>query len=367
MKLPAFKLERYFAEYEFNVQHLLSASDCESLALPELLALADTQTHALWERLWLGYTESDGHPLLREAIARQYESLEAGDVLVAAPEEAIFTFMNGVLEPGDEVVLTWPAYQSLATVAESIGCRVVRWPVTAENGRWTLDVDALPRLMTPRTKVVVANFPHNPTGYLPSPAEWAAIVDTVSRSGAILFSDEMYRGLEMPGVERLPSACDCAARGVTLSGLSKSYGLPGLRIGWLATHDRDVLRRTGGIKDYTTICSSAPSEILGIIALRAGQTIVARNTGIVRHNCGLAEAFFGARPDAYEWLPPMAGSVAFPRLRLPMTALAYAQECLDTRGVMIAPGEMFEMPGHFRVGLGRRSFGEALAALGAAS
>ena len=366
MRLPPFKLERYFAEYEFKVRHLLSASDCESLALPDLLALADAETRSLWEHLWLGYTESEGHPLLRSEIARLYREIPPERVLVAVPEEAIFISMNGLLDPGDEVIVTWPAYQSLAEVAAAIGSQVVRWPLLLRDGAWKLDAEALSRLITPRTRMVVVNFPHNPTGYQPSRPEWDAIIEVVRGAGAVLFSDEMYRGLEMPGVQRLPSACDCAARGVTLSGLSKSYGLPGLRIGWLATHDRDVLRRAGGIKDYTTICSSAPSEILGIIALRAGQTIVARNTGIVRHNCGLAEAFFGARPDAVEWLLPMAGSVAFPQLRLPMTALAYAQECLDTRGVMIAPGEMFEMPGHFRVGLGRRSFGEALAALGAA-
>ncbi len=363
MRLPPFKLERYFAEYEFKVRHLLSASDCESLALPDLLALSDGQTRGLWEHLWLGYTESEGHPLLRSEIARLYTEITPQHVLVAAPEEGIFVLMNGLLGPGDEVVVTWPAYQSLAEVAAAIGCSVVRWPLVARDGAWQLDVEALSRLITPRTRLVVVNFPHNPTGYLPSRAEWDAIVGTVSAMGAVLFSDEMYRGLEYDGGDRLPSACDCYERAVTLSGLSKSYGLPGLRIGWLATQDRDLLMRAGQVKDYTTICNSAPGEILGIIALRARGMIVDRNIEIIRSNLDLARQFFIGRPEAFEWLPPMGGPVAFPRLWLPVTALEYAQQCLGTCGVMVAPGEMFDMPGHFRVGLGRKSLGDALLAL----
>ena len=363
MKLPPFKLERYFADYEFKVRHLLSASDCESLALPDLLALADDETRGLWDRLWLGYTESEGHPLLRNEIAQLYSEIAPEHVLVAAPEEAIFVLMNGLLFPGDEVVVTWPAYQSLAEVAAAIGCSVVRWPLVAREGIWALDVEALSRLITPRTRLVVANFPHNPTGYLPSQPEWEAVVATVRATGAVLFSDEMYRELEYDRSARLPSACDCYERGVTLSGLSKSYGLPGLRIGWLATQDRELLLQAGRIKDYTTICSSAPSEILGIIALRGRETIVSRNVEIVRNNLHLARQFFGGRPEAFEWLPPMAGPVAFPRLRLPIAALEYAQQCLERCGVMIAPGEMFDVPGHFRVGLGRKSLGGALRAL----
>lgn len=363
MRLPPFKLERYFAEYEFRVQHLLSASDCESLALPDLLALADAETRALWEQLWLGYTESEGHPLLRSEIARLHREIPPERVLVAVPEEAIFISMNGLLAAGDEVIVTWPAYQSLAEVAAAIGCQVVRWPLSVHDGAWMLDVDALSRLITPRTKMVVVNFPHNPTGYQPSRSEWEAIIGTARGAGAVLFSDEMYCWLEYDESARLPSACDCYERAITLSGLSKSFGLPGLRIGWLATQDRGLLMQAGRIKDYTTICSSAPSEVLGVIALRAREKIVNRNVEIVRRNLDLARHFFGTQPEAFEWLAPMAGPVAFPRLRLPVTALEYAQQCLDTRGVMVAPGEMFDMPGHFRVGLGRKSLGAALQAL----
>lgn len=362
MQLDTFKLERYFAEHEFTARHLLSPSDCESMTLPALLALADEETRGLWGRLWLGYTESQGHPLLREEIGRLY-GLSEDDVLVAAPEECIFILMHALLGPGDEVVLTWPAYQSLEEVARSIGCSVARWPLQPENGGWTLDVGDLGRLMTSRTRLVIVNFPHNPTGYLPDRPAWNRIVETVAAAGITLFSDEMYRWLEYDEAQRLPSACEVYEKAVTLGGLSKSLGLPGLRIGWLATRDSDLLRQAGGIKDYTTICSSAPSEILAVIALRARDWLVGRNAAIVEANLAEAERYFGHRQTRYEWLRPVAGPVAFPRLLGPVSAEEWAGAMVRERGVMIAPGEMFDYPGHFRVGLGRRDFARSLSAL----
>ncbi len=278
MKLETFRIERYFAEHEFTARRLLSASDCESVTLTELLGLADDETRALWERLWLGYTESAGHPLLREEIAGLY-GLSAEDMLVAAPEEAIFVAMNALLEPGDEVVVTWPAYQSLAEIARAIGCRVLRWELRVKNGRWALDPDELAALLSPRTKLVVANFPHNPTGYLPARAEWEEVVRMTAERGVTLFSDEMYRWLEYHEGQTLSAACEMAEKAVTLGGVSKSLGLPGLRIGWLATRDRSLLRRASEIKDYTTICSSAPSEILALMGLRARDWLVGRRAG----------------------------------------------------------------------------------------
>lgn len=362
MQLKPFRIERYFAEHEFTAQHLLSASDCESVALPDLLALADDETRGLWERLWLGYTDSAGHPLLRAEIAQLYD-LDADDALVAAPEEAIFVAMNALLEAGDEVVLTWPAYQSLGEIARAIGCNVVRWPLRVESGRWTLDPDDLPALLSPRTKLVIINFPHNPTGYLPSREAWDRIVATVAGRGVTLFSDEMYRWLEYDEAQTLPSACEVYERAVTLGGVSKSLGLPGLRIGWLASRDRDLLRRAGEIKDYTTICNSAPGEVLALIGLRARDWLIGRNVAVVLANLREAEKHFGHRRTKYEWLPPLAGPVAFPRWIGGGSTQAWADATVCDRGVMIAPGELFDMPGHFRVGLGRRAFRAALQAL----
>lgn len=357
-----FKLERYFAVHEFRTRYLLSASDCESMLQSDLLALADAEGQALWRDLWLGYTESQGHPLLRDEIARLYDGLTAEQVLVAAPEEGILIAMHALLSPGDEVIVTWPAYQSLAEIAASLGCRIVPWSLALAGGAWQLDADVLPRLITPRTRLVVVNFPHNPTGFLPDRATFERIVHVVAERGIYLFSDEMYRLLEYEPAQRLAAGCDLYERGMTLSGLSKAFGLPGLRIGWLATRDEGLFADCARLKDYTTICSSAPSEILAIIALRAGEQIVARTRQIVLENLALADAFFARHAALFEWPRPLAGPVAFPRWRSDANVRAFCDDVLAAASVMIVPGDLFEFEGgHFRLGLGRRNFAQALA------
>jgi len=356
-----FKLERYFAEYEFKAPYLLSASDCESLRLGELLELADPETRRLWDGLSLGYTESPGHPRLREAIARLYQAIRPADVLVAAPEEAIFIFMQTLLAPGDEVVALAPAYQSLHEVARAAGAVVRPWPLGLSAQGWQVDLEGLERLLSRRTKLVVLNFPHNPTGCLPSRRELEAVLALAERSGAYVFSDEMYRLLEYDPSRCLPAVCDLYERGVSLGGMSKALALPGLRIGWLASRDHDLLRRCQEYKDYTTICSSAPSEVLALMALRAKETILARNLGIVQANLALAEPFFARHAGLLRWLPPQAGSVAFPAWTGPGELEPFCRRLVERQGVMLVPGSLFDYPGaHFRLGLGRRNFPTAL-------
>jgi aspartate/methionine/tyrosine aminotransferase len=367
MSLPTpFQLERYFARNEFNAPYQLSASDCESLSLKELLSLADPETRALWETLSLGYTESPGHPLLRTEIAGTYAGIAADQVLVAAPEEAIFIAMHVLLSPGDEVIVLAPAYQSLHEIARSIGARVLDWPLLpAQDGpqtTWRLDLDGLRARLSPRTKLIVINFPHNPTGFLPTRAEFESILEAARAKGCAVFADEMYRGLEYTPADRLPAVCDLYEDGISLSGMSKAYALPGLRIGWLATRQAGLPARLQAFKDYTTICSSAPSEILALAALRAREHILSRNREIIRANRAAAERFFGERAGFFRWAAPCAGSVAFPIWRGPGTVEDFCGRMVEQQGVMVVPGSLFAFPGnHFRVGLGRRSFAAALA------
>jgi len=359
--LTPFKLERYFAQYEFKVQYLLSASDCESLSLHELLALADADSLAQWEQLRLGYTESQGHPALRAEVARLYQNLTPDDVLILTPEEGIFIALHTLLEPGDHVIAIAPAYQSLSEVACSIGCAVTPWTFAAQESGWRLNLDQLARSFTAGTRLLVVNFPHNPTGYLPLRAEFDAILDLARRHDAYLFSDEMYRLLEHDPARRLPSVCDVYEKGITLFGLSKSFGLPGLRMGWLATRAPDLMERWLAFKDYTTICHSAPSEVLALMALRAGDAILDRNLNIIRANLAQAESFFAEHRNLVKWLKPDGGSIAFPEWTGPGTVEAFCQAALDQLGVMIVPGSIFDYRGNcFRLGLGRRNFPEAL-------
>jgi aspartate/methionine/tyrosine aminotransferase len=362
MQINDFKLERYFAEHEFRVRYLLSASDCEALTLDELLGMADADALALWRDLKLSYTESQGHPQLRTAAARLYQAIQPEDVLIAAPEELIFIAMNALLRPGEHVIATFPGYQSLYAIAEALGCAVTRWPLTVRDGQWHLDLDFLTDQLRPGTKLLVVNFPHNPTGYLPSRDELDSIVEIARQHGAYVFSDEMYRLLEYEAETRLPPVADLYERGISLSGLSKSFALPGLRIGWLAMQDADLLARCVAFHDYTTICNSAPSEILGIMALRAQERITARNLGIIRRNRDEMAQFCARHGDLFTWLPPQAGSVAFPQRRGAQPVAEFCRDVLDKRDVMILPGDIFDHGGnHFRVGLGRTNFPEALA------
>jgi aspartate/methionine/tyrosine aminotransferase len=365
MNIRPFQLERYFARYEFKVQYLLSPSDCESLAVDDLLSMASTANLEMWYSLRLSYTESPGHPALRGAVARLYTTIDADEVMIAAPEEAIFLAMHALLRAGDHVITIFPAYQSLFEIARSIGCTLSHWPLRVRDGRWRLDLDELAATITPATRLLVINFPHNPTGYLPTRHELDALIDLARRHNLFIFSDEMYRLLEYDEAARLPSACDLYERAVTLSGLSKSFALPGLRIGWLATHERDLLTRCLVLKDYTTICNSAPSEVLAIIALEAQEQIVARNLAIIQRNLTLCKRFFVKHNQHVVWIAPQAGSVAFPRWVGAGTVEEFCQRALDERGVMIVPGSIFDAPGdHFRVGLGRVNLGEVLGRLG---
>jgi len=364
MRIPQFRLERYFAAHEFGARYLLSASDCESLSLEELSAMADEEASSLWRDLRLGYTESQGHPLLREEVAALYEDIAPGETLIGAPEELIFIAMNVLLAPDAGIAVTYPGYQSLYEVARSLGAQVAPWVLAQDRDGWRLDLVALERSISANTRAIVINFPHNPTGHLPTRSELDEILAMARRHDLVVFSDEMYRLLEYDPACRLPSVADLYERGIALSGLSKAFGLPGLRIGWLATRDRAFLEAAAAFKDYTTICSSAPAEVLGIVALRARERILARNLAIVQANLARAGAFFAAHASRFRWLPPRAGSVAFPQLVGPRPVAEFCREMLERRSLLILPGDVFDFAGnHFRVGLGRRNFGEALGVL----
>jgi aspartate/methionine/tyrosine aminotransferase len=366
MSIAPFRLERYFAQYEFKVKYLLSPSDCESLSMAELLAMAAPESLELWQGLRLGYTESQGHPLLRAEVARLYQQVPPENVIIAAPEEAIFIAMQTLLRPRDQVVAITPAYQSLHEIARSIGCELTDWSLEpSPQGSWQLDFHRLEDSLTARTRMLVINFPHNPTGHTLSAAELDSLIQLTRRHNLYLFSDEMYRLLEYAPAMRLQAVCDLYEKGISLSGLSKSFALPGLRIGWLATQERALMESWLTFKDYTTICNSAPGEVLGVIALQNKERIIRRNLDIIQANLASAESFFGEHARQFSWYRPKAGSVAFPEWLGPGSIEQFCQAVLDQQGVMIVPGSLFDSHGnHFRVGLGRKNLPEALFQVG---
>jgi aspartate/methionine/tyrosine aminotransferase len=360
MKLPPFLLERFFARHEFEARYLLCGSDCQSMSIRELLSLEPGAREKFHDH-WLGYTESTGSRSLRREIARGYAAVTPEQVLVhAGAEEAIFLFMHAALEPGDHLVVHAPCYQSLYEVARGIGCDVTPWQAREENG-WALDPADLPRLVRGGTKAIVINVPHNPTGYLMGEGEFRDINRFADTHGIALFSDEVYRGLEYDDADRLPPACSLGESAISLGVVSKTFGLAGLRIGWVATRNSAVLSRMAAMKDYTTICASAPSEFLAELALRHGESIAARNRGIIAANLALLDGFFARHADRFSWRRPKAGPIAFPRLCVG-DAEAFCSALLQSSGVLLLPGTVYGDTGnHFRIGFGRMNMPEALA------
>ena len=355
-----FALERFYARWEFEVTHNLSASDVEPVALRELLALADRETASLWDRLRLGYTESAGHPLLRREIARLYDGATPEDVLtLAGAEEGILLTVAATVGPGDHVVVVAPAYQSLHEVARARGADVTLVWLEEDRG-WELDVDRVLAELRSSTRLLVVNFPNNPTGALPGEADFRRLHSACAERGVRLFSDEVYRGVELDPGRRLPAAAELGERDVSLGVMSKAYALAGLRIGWIVCRDPDLVRRVAALRDYTTICSSAPSEILSIMALRAGARLLERSRAIIRENLALWTDFAEAHREQVRWTPPKGGTTAFPRLPGRDT-VAFCEGLAARDGVLLLPGSTFDLPGeHVRVGLGRRGIGTGL-------
>jgi aspartate/methionine/tyrosine aminotransferase len=363
-----FALERYFARWEFAVKHVAGASDVEGWSMAELLDLADTETAAMWSSLRLGYTESSGHPLLRQAIAGLYETVDPEGVLVfAGAEEAVFCLFSTALDPGDHVIVTWPGYQSLYEVARAAGAQVSLHALREEDG-WDLDVDRLIRSFRPATRMVVVNAPHNPTGMLPTVEEWRGLAAACADAGVRLVADEVYRFLEHDGAETLPAGADLDDRAVSIGVMSKSFALAGLRIGWLASRDAALLDRCARMKDYTTICSSAPSEVLALLGLRARDGVLERSRAIVAANLAVVDEFMAKHADAFSWVRPRGGSICFPRLVRGGPAGASADDLaarlVEATGVLLLPSSTFGFgDSHFRLGLGRTDLPEALQAI----
>jgi aspartate/methionine/tyrosine aminotransferase len=364
MRLQDFALERFFARWEFNAELLLCASDVEGWPVSELLALADADGRHRWDDMRLGYTESPGDPKLRAAIASLYDTVSADDVLVfSGAEEAIFTLHNVLLGAGDHAMVVRPAYQSLAEVARAAGAEVSPIDLHEQNG-WRLDPHEVRAALRPNTQAIVLNEPHNPTGGVSDRAAFDAVAALAAESGARLVVDEVYRFLEFAPADRLPAGADVSASGVSIGVMSKSFAMAGLRIGWVATRDRELLARLAAFKDYTTICNAAPSEILALIALRASDAVLARNRAIIAANMALLDEFFHRWNGVFEWTRPRGGSIGFPRLLGDVPVDTFAEDLVRETGVLILPGTVFGDAGnHFRLGFGRTNMPEALARL----
>ena len=363
MRLNDFQLERYFGQYEFSAKYLLSSSDCDGFALGYLLEGASDQERAMWEKMQFGYTESEGHSVLRQSILQFYAMDAIENVIVASPGELNFAAMHVLLERGDHVVTVSPSYQSLHEVVRSIGCEISFWKPNPAN--WQFDPSDLKRLVKHNTRLIIINFPHNPTGSYLTSEEQREVIDIASKQGCYLFSDEMYHKLALNGSKELHPAADLYEKGISLWGTSKTFGLAGLRTGWLVSQDQIFLKKVLAFKDYLSICSSAPAEILSLIALNSIDRFLQPNLSKIEENVGHFANFAAEHALFGKFIAPKAGSVAFVPIHTDGTARDFCENLVQKTGIMMVPGEMFNATEKFlRIGFGRKIFPEALQKLG---
>jgi aspartate/methionine/tyrosine aminotransferase len=366
--LADFKLEVFFSQWEFRARHHLTASDAQTMPLAELLALADPEQLSAWGALELGYRETYGSPAIRQAIAATYEGAEAADVLCfAGAQEGIACAVHALMQPGDHAVVVTPNYQAVESIALSIGSAT---GVPLDRDReWALDLEAVAAAITPATRLIAVNFPNNPTGAVCDHATFRGLAQLADDHGIVLLSDEVYRGIEVEPARTLVQAADLSPRAISLGVLSKAYGLPGLRVGWVVCRDHALLERMERRKHYGSICNPGPSEVLGTIALRAGEQILARNRERVRANLVAFDRFFAGHAGRFEWRHPQGGCVAFPRYLGAEGAERFCAELLADIGVLLLPPSVYDseiaepFSDRFRIGVGRDDPGPALAAL----
>jgi len=363
--LLPFALEVFFSEWEFTARHHLCASDMQSMKLSELLAMAEADDRAAWDALYLGYTETWGSPDLRETIAGTYERMAASEILTfVGAEEGIFAAMHALLGPEDHAITIIPNYQSVESVPLSI-CDTTGIALDAERG-WDLDLQQLRDAIRPNTRVICINFPHNPTGKVISRAALDEIVSLCRARGIYLFSDEVYRLIERRPEMTLPQVADIYERGISLGVMSTAYGLPGIRVGWVACRDVEALGRMERMKHYTSICGASPSELLAQIALKARERILARNRGLIVRNLAILEAFFAERPDLFAWYLPDGGCIGFPRYLGGEGVEAFATRLVEQSGVLLLPASVYKSDlgatpaDRFRIGYGRDNMAAGL-------
>jgi aspartate/methionine/tyrosine aminotransferase len=359
MQIAPFRIEEYFGKHEFTAKYLLSSSDAESRTIADLLDL-EPGAHDAFLRHWCGYTETPGAPWLRQTITSLYKNIRPEDVLVvAAAEEAIFLFYHALVGPGDHVIVETPCYESAFTLVKSTGASASPWRRKSEN-RWVHDLGALESLIQPNTKAIYINTPHNPTGLLMPIEILKGVLSLAGKQGIYVFCDEVYRELEHDPRARLPAGCDLYDRTVSLGSMSKTYGLPGLRLGWLASRDAEILKKCTDLKYYTTICSSAPSEFLTALALRHREKLVERNRQIVLRNLNLLSPFLARRSDLFSWTPSNASPIGFVQFKPQRDVYQFCESVVQQSGVLLLPGSVYDEPRHIRFGYGRANMAESL-------
>jgi aspartate/methionine/tyrosine aminotransferase len=350
MNIPVFEMERWQSTWENMVELNISESGVLPLAIRELLPDAEERENLL--NLRLGYPQSNGTEALRANIARFYPGAKTENVLATTgTAEANFLAAEALLEPGAEIVLMMPNYMQLAGVARGLGAQVkALW--LREELRWAFDPADLRKLVTPQTRLIAVCNPNNPTGAVLSEPLMDELCRAAEGAGAFLLADEVYRGAEFSG-QLTPTFFGRYDRVVCTAGLSKAFGLPGLRTGW-AVGPPDFIQKLWSYKDYSTIAITMPADRLAALALEPARrdAILQRTRQMLRRNYPVLGDWIGAHPDVLRHVPPAAGAIAYIGYRNAWKSRDLAEALRVEKSVLLVPGSQFEMEGYLRIGFG---------------
>lgn len=365
MKIDRFEMERFQSAWEPTVEYNLSESGIHPLSLAGLVDHTWVQEVLAHEPL--GYGHTNGSPALRAEIAGLYRGTGPEHVLVTTgTAEANFLITWALLDPGDEVVVMLPNYMQVPLLTRAWSGARRDWWLRPEAGRWAPDLAALERLVTPRTRAIFVCNPNNPTGAVLPVETMNAICAAADRAGCWVVADEVYRGAERDG-HLTPSFWGRYPRVIVTGGLSKAYGLPGLRIGWIVA-PHDLITTLWAYHDYTTIAPGFLSDRLALMALmpRTRQRLMARTRQILTENLKQLTAWADDLAEELAWVPPQAGAIAFFRYRAAVNSTALAERLRKEQSVLVVPGDHFGMDGYLRLGFGmeQRVLEEGLARVG---
>jgi aspartate/methionine/tyrosine aminotransferase len=351
VKIVPFEMERMQSTWENRVSINLSESGVHPLTVGELLT--DDGDRAALLDVALGYPQTNGTIPLRSAIAALYPGATPDHIHVTnGGSEANFCSTWSLLEPGDDVVMMAPNYMQTWGLARAFAGAVREWPLRERDGHWRPDLDELRSLLSPRTKLLIICNPNNPTGACFDAPTLDAICREAGRHGAWVLSDEIYRGAELAGAET-PSVWGRYDRAIVTSGLSKAYGLPGLRIGWVAGPP-EFVAGTWAFHDYTSIAPGAINDRLAALALSPAKrgTILRRTRRILSENLPALASWLSARADLFSFSPPEAGAIVYARYHRAINSTALTTRLREEQGLLMVPGDHFGMDGFLRIGFG---------------
>ena len=351
MTFIPFELERWQSTWENRVRFNLAESGVHPLSVSELLSMTDTDPSSLQE-LRLVYSQSNGTDQLREAIAALYPGATEANVLVTTGgAEANFLTCWTLVERGDPVTIEVPNYLQTWGITRSLGADVNTFALDGSRA-WQPDPDAIRAAIRADTKLVVVTNPNNPTGQVLSAEARAAILDRVRDTGAWLLADEVYQGAELAG-GRTESFWGSYDRLIITNGLSKAYGLPGLRLGWMVG-PAEFIEEAWGRHDYTVIGPSSVSDFLGVRALACRDAILTRTREILGGNYELMANWLRSLGDQVSWHPPKAGAICLVEYHLPMESGALVEHFRAEHGLLLVPGTHLGLSNHLRLGFGER-------------